>query len=145
MAINSNITDSASGLTATVTFGGALAVSPLKASLSFNETLAVDDTAVNIVPAMADNIFCITGIFLTGNKNIDATTAATVNIYTASSATAALSAAIETLLTVPVAKNTRRDLNPILLTTDIGEYINGETSDDDVIVTILGFYLKERE
>ena len=61
MTINSLITDSKTGKTAKVVMGGAIAVTDLHPSLSFNALLGVDDTPVNIVPAKADHVFCMTG------------------------------------------------------------------------------------
>jgi hypothetical protein len=140
--IASHITDSSTGRTVKVTQGGGLAIAPLHPSVSFNATLGTDDTAVNIVPARADHVFCMTGLWLTGNKNIDQTTAATVAIYVADAADTAKAAALSTLFEVPVAKNSVRDRNPILVEAPAGKWINGETTDDDVIVNVTGYYLK---
>lgn len=35
------------------------------------------------------------------------------------------------------------NITGILLNSSIGKFINGKTSDDDVLVTILGYYVKE--
>lgn len=142
MSLDVRIVDGATGRPAKITLGGALVVGPLHTSLSFNATLGVDDVVVNIVPAKADHTFCITGLLLTGNKNIDTTTAATVTIYTADSETTVASSALTTLVALPVAKNSRRDILPILVETEEGKWINGVTSDDDVFVTMLGYYLR---
>jgi hypothetical protein len=142
MPIDAYITDPATGERVKRVMGGALAVAPIHPSLAFNATLGTDDTAVNIIPAKADHVFCMTGLFLTSNKNVDPNTAATVTIYTADAADTAKASALQTLFSVPVSKNSTRDYNPILVEAAEGKWINGETSDDDVFVTVIGYYLK---
>jgi hypothetical protein len=145
MGINSIISDGKDGRTVRVVGGNALAVNPPHPSISFNATLDVDDTAVNIVPAKADNRFFLTGVILVGNKNISATVDATVNIYTAVAADTAVGALTTSLFTLPVARSGSIILTPILVETAEGEFINGETSDDDVLVTLLGYYIKNED
>lgn len=134
------IIDTKTGRSAKVTSSRGLAVSPPQASLAYNATLEVDDIVANIVPGKGGEIFCITGIVLTGNKNISTTVDAVVDIYEANSPTSAT--VITTLLTIPVARSSQTVLTSILLETSEGSYINGKTSDDDVLVTILGFYIE---
>ena len=86
----------------------------------------------------------MTALLLTANKNVDQTTAATVTVFTADAADTALANALTILFTMPVARNSTRDILPILVETEEGKYINSVTSDDDIFVTILGYYLKER-
>lgn len=140
MAINNHITDPSTELKAKVRQGGALITGPIKPSLPFNATLGLNDVPVNIVPAKVGHVFHITDILLDGNKNIDATTAATVSIYTAVNDTT--STAITTLLTGLVPKNTSKTLTGIFLEAEKGRRINAVTSDDDVVVNILGYYLE---
>jgi len=140
MSLDVRIVDPRNGKVATVARSGALAVGPSHTSLPFNAELAIDDTPVNIVPAVADTSFCITGIILTGNKNISATVDATVVIYVADDE---VTATVRTeVLTIPVGKSSQIVINPILVEIEEGKWINGTTSDDDVFVTILGYYVK---
>ena len=141
MPIESYITDSKNGKTVRIVGGDALAVNPPHPSLPFNGTLGTDDVTVNIVPAKADHVFCITAIFMTSNKNVDANTAATVTIFTGDSETTTAANALTTILSVPLPKNDQRDYNPILVEAEEGKWVNAVTSDDDVFVTILGYYL----
>lgn len=143
MSIESYITDPRTGRAVKVGLGDSLAVGPASPSEPFNATLGTDDVVVNVVPAKAGHSFCITGIFLTSNKNVDPNTAATVIIYTADSETTAAVDAISTILSAPIPKNDQRDYNPILIAGAPGKWINAVTSDDDVFVTILGFYVFE--
>lgn len=142
MSVDSRIVDPKTGRVAMVNMGGVLAVGPSHTSLSFNATLGTDDTAVNIVPAKADHVFCMTGLLLTANQNVSNTTSATVRIYTADAADTAVGSALTTLFTIPLGRNDTRDITGILVEASEGKWINGETSDDDIFVTVLGYYLK---
>jgi len=136
------ITDPSNGGQVRLVTGGAVPVAPVHPSLSFNATLGTDDTAVNIVAAKANHVFCMTGILLTANQNVSNTVNATVTIYTADSETTAKASAITTLFELSIGRNDIRDITPVLVEAEKGKWINGETTDDDVIVTILGYYLK---
>ena len=144
MAIASIITDEGSGHTVKVSHGGALAVSPIAPSEAFNATLGVDDTPVNIVPAKAGHTFCTTSLLLTANQNVSNTVSAIASIYVGNAADTALGSADRTLFAIPIGRNDTRDITGILIESASGKWINGETTDDDVFVTILGFYLKEK-
>ncbi len=137
-----HITDSAKGYSAKVDRGGALAVGPSRVSVTFNATLGTDNTAVNVVPAKADHVFQITGILLTANSNVSNVTSATVTIYTADTETTAKGSALTTLFIIPVVRDDKRDITGILAEAEVGKWINAETTDDDVFVTILGYYIK---
>jgi hypothetical protein len=142
MAITSIVADERTGQTVQVVRGNALAVSQPHPSLSFNAELAEDDTVVNLVPAKADHVFCLTGLLLTGNRNISTTVDASVEIYTADSETTAAANALVSLFVIPVAQSSSRDTTGILVEAAEGKWINAVTSDDDVFVTALGYYLK---
>lgn len=142
MPIESHITDPRTGRVVRTVGGDALAVNPPHPSLSFNATLGTDDTPVNIVPAVAQHVFCITGFLLTANQNVSNTTNATVTLYTADAENTAKGSALTTLFEISIGRNDIRDVTPILVESEEGKWINGETTDDDVIVTILGYYIK---
>ena len=143
MSIDSIITDPRTGRQALLTDGGALAVSPVRPSVTFNATLGTDDTAVNIVPAKADHVFFMTGLSLTANQNVSNTVSATVSIYVGGAEDTAVGSALTTLVAIPLGRNDTRDIFPIFVQSPPGKWINGETSDDDIFVTIFGYYLKE--
>lgn len=143
MGIKTRIVDAKTEREAKVTMGGALAVAPVHPSLSFNATLGTDDVAVNVVPAKADHKFYMTGMLLTANQNVSNTVSATVTIYSADAEDTAKGSALTTLFAVPLQRNDTRDITGILVEAEEGKWINGETTDDDVFVTILGYYIKE--
>jgi hypothetical protein len=140
MPIDSYILDPGTSRKAKVGIDRRLAVGPADFSSAYNATLGVDDTVVNIVPAQADHRFIITGITLTGNRNISTTTDATVDIYEATSETSGT--AEVNILTIPVARSTSINLPGLFLGCGEAVWINGKTSDDDVLVTIFGYYVK---
>lgn len=142
MSIDARIIDTETGKHVRVVGGNALAVNPPYPSLSFNATLGTDDTVVNVVPAKADYVFCLTALLFTGNKNINTNVDATVQVYIGASETTTAANADRALITVPVAQSSSRDITGILLETTEGKWINAVTSDDDVFVTALGYYIK---
>lgn len=142
MSIDSHITDPRNEKKARIVGGDALAVNPPYPSQSFNATLGTDSTPVNIVPAKANHVFYMTGFLLTANQNVSNTVNATVSIYTADAENTAAGSALTTLFSISIGRNDTRDITGILVEAEEGKWINGETTDDDVIVTILGYYLK---
>ena len=139
MSTPSNLIDSTTGFTARIDKSGYLAVGPAMPSMAFNATLGVDDTPVQIVPAKGSKSFYVTSIILTGNKNISTTVDAVVDIYT--SQTTASATIATSLLSIPIGRSAQTVITGILIETEAGYFINGKTSDDDVLVTILGYYV----
>ena len=139
MSLPVSIIDTDTGITARTTKGGSLAVGPISPSDTFNATLGVDNTPVEIVPARGKESFCITGIIMTGNKNIATGTDAVVTIYEATHADTATS--VNDLFIIPIARSSQSIITDILIEGMVGHVIMGKTTDDDVLVTILGFYL----
>ncbi len=133
------ITDPETGIEAKVGLGNALAVGPADVSMTYNATLGVNNTPVEIVPPQAGKTFCVTGIILTGNKSISTSVDASVTIFEADPSNTALS--INDLFLIPIARSSQSVVTNILLETRESAYIMGKTTDDDVFVTILGFYL----
>jgi hypothetical protein len=140
MSLEVVIIDPASGRTAEVSATGSLNIAPADASKTYNALLDVDDTPVEIVAGKADNTFYITGIVLTGNKNISTGTDAVVDIYEALAGD--LTTATTTLMTMPVARSAQTVITNTLISVSPGHFIMGKTSDDDVFVTIFGFYVE---
>lgn len=138
MSIKTYIIDPRSSKKASVSGGGYLAVGPFHPSESFNAELGEPDVPVNILPAKTNTIFTITGIVLTGNKQVDNVVDATVTIYEATGATSAVQSKV--LLEVPVARSGNLTMTALHLDASESVYINGVTDDDDIFVTILGYY-----
>lgn len=134
------LVDSASGLTGKITKGNALAVGPAFPSKAYNATLGTDDVPVEIVKAKSAKVFYITGIILTGNKNISGTVDAVVELFEATADDQTVSQ--NDILVIPVGKSAQTVITGLVLEVDEGRFIMAKTSDDDVLVTILGYYVE---
>jgi len=140
MGMPTNITDQRTGETAKVILGNALAVGPPSPSDTFNATLDLDDVPVEIVSGEAGQGFCLTGIILTGNKNIDQNVDAIVTLYQATADD--LDTSLKDILVVPVSRSGQISLTGIYLEVPQGHFIMAETTDDDVFVTVFGWYME---
>lgn len=127
--------------TAGVTKSGELVVSPLHYDETVYNELAVDDTAYNFYAPKSGKQFVITGMLAYADKQVsDITNAAVVVYEAASSGTTAVS---KVLIQFELGQsqsipwpNTRILVNP-------GVYVNAKTTDDDVHMTLLGYYIEE--
>lgn len=139
VAIDTHIVDKSTGKSAKLLFDRALAVAPPELETTYNALLGVDDTPVEIVPPKANSYFCITSVILAGNKSIDPNTDALVTIYEASPTDTSTS--INDLFTVPVARSEHLVLSGLMIAATETSHIMGTTSDDDVYVVLIGFYV----
>ena len=132
------------GRRAVVTQYGELAVGQLHYSSSSSVSLDVVDTAYNlVVPRDQQDHVIVTGIALTANRLVGASDAS-IQVYT--SVVGPDSRTQETLLIqTELAKNDTLVLNPIAIEVPPGKWINAETNDDDVFVTLLYYYISEFE
>lgn len=129
---------------AVITQYGELAVGQLHYSSSSSANLDVVNTAYNLIPPrdQQDHII-ITGIALTANRNVG-TSDAGIQLYTTD--VGPDSRTQETLLIqTELAKNDTLVLNPIAIEVPPAKWVNAETNDDDVFVTLLYYYIKEFE
>ena len=140
MALRVVLTDPKTGNVVGTGIDKSLAVGPSRSSIAYNATLGTDDAVVEIVPGKGGHYFYITGLILTGNRGISTVTDAVVNIFSATADD--LTASLTTILDIPVAQSSQTVITSILLEVPIGHFIMGKTSDDDVLVTILGFYVE---
>jgi hypothetical protein len=134
-----NITGPGREQVAKIVTGNALAVGPPSPSDTFNATLDVDNVAVEVVPGLANQSFCVTGLLVTGNKSISTTVDAIVTIFQATADD--LTVSVKDMLVVPIARSSQTLATGILLEVPAGRFLMAKTTDDDVLVTILGFYV----
>jgi hypothetical protein len=130
-----------SGNAAYRVWGNAMAVLPPYPSKAYNATLDVNDTVYTIVKGRGSEAFHITSIILVGNKSISTSTDATITIFEALATD--LTVNLATILSVPVSQSGQLVLTGLTIEVEEGRFIMGKTSDDDVFVTILGYYLGE--
>ena len=129
------------GTEACVTKSGELVVSPLNyEQTKFNE-LAEDDTAYNFYVPESDKQFGITGMLVYGDKEVASATNATVVIYEASAPNTVT--VDKVLVQIEIGRNQGFPLFPLRILVSPGVYINAKTDDDDVHMTIMGFYINK--
>lgn len=125
---------------AKVTAKGQLVVGPIDFSEAFNATLGTAAAAVNVVPPLHGFNFIITSILLYANRNVGVNDA-TVTIFE-SSVGPTSSVPTKVIFTSEVPKQTSRDVQPLNLQVTESRWVNAVTDDDDVFVTIMGYYIE---
>jgi len=110
---------------------------------NFNETkaneLGTADAGVTFYLPLSGKQFIITGVYASGDRDISNTVDATVNVY---ESLAEDSATIEkSLLQFALARSTFQAYENLNLIVNSNRYITAKTSDDDVFMNILGFYI----
>lgn len=141
MSLRTRITDPITNRSATVKVDDALSVAPAKFSKAYNATMGVSNQIYNVVPLQHNCSFVITGIFVKANRQVSNTVDATVEIFEASSAESGT--VLNSLFTIPMVRGETFLFNPIYVKVENTSYINARTNDDDVYVTILGFYVED--
>lgn len=128
-----------SGKSAKVTSRGQLITAPIEYSSAYNATLDVAATAYNLVLPKAGKRFVITDLLMYANKNVDNVTEAAVVLYEASSEISTTVAA--EIVSTEMLRSATRDFIGLNLITSESVHINAKTSDDDVFVTLMGYYI----
>ncbi len=110
-------------------------------SLKYDEVVAltadVINTGYNFYLPKAHQQFVVTTILLTADSNVTGSTL--IDIYEAS---AVDSITIDkSILHVEILKNGSRDIIGLNLLIAEGKYLNVKVDDDDVFVTIMGYYV----
>ena len=104
----------------------------------FNE-LATINTAYNFYGPKGREQFVISGFLLYGDKQVNASTNATVIIYEASETDSTTTDRI--LVQVEVGQNQSIPFPNIRILCNKGTYINAKTDDDDIHMTLFGHYV----
>lgn len=137
--ISVNLTGGSSKHKVKVTSSGELVVSPLSYDdTSFNE-LAEIDTAYNFYEPSPGKQFVITAILAYGDKQVSNVTNATVIIYEASTIDTIVVDKI--LLQFEIGQNQSIPVSALRTLVSLGKWINAKTDDDDVHMTIMGYYI----
>ena len=105
---------------------------------TFNE-LDIINTAYNFFTPKGREQFVITGFLIYGDKQVAASTNATIIIYEASQKDSITTDRI--LVQVEVGQNQSIPFPSIRILCNKGVYINAKTDDDDVHMTIFGHYV----
>lgn len=100
-------------------------------------------TAYNLAVPKNEFSFIITGIIINADKNVSATNGSNIRIYEATTDTSISDTKL--LFTLNLLKNDSEVITSILIKTTEGRYINADTDDATVNITLLGYYLKNDE
>ena len=119
-----------------VTPNGELAVNSLTYSEPHYVELGVDAQIYNVVDAKTQKRFIIVGVLIGADRNV--TTDCSVHIYEATTVDGTTE---RDILTIDLNKGEHTYLNLINLSTREARYINATTDDDDVDLTIFGYYV----
>ena len=118
---------------------GALIVAPSSYDESkFNE-LAEDDTAYNFFLPKAGEQFVITGFIATADQQVASNADANVVIYEATSPTSTTE--VKNLIQFAITQKTSVTAFPLNILVNEGVYLNAKTDDDDIHMTITGYYI----
>ena len=101
--------------------------------------LAVDDTAYNFYGPRVGFKFIITGMLAFADKQVGVANA-TVVVYEATSPTDLVVARV--LLPLEIPSQSHVPVPPLNIAVNPGVYINAKTDDDDVHMTIMGYFIK---
>lgn len=124
---------------ATVSYRGELIVGPLSYSDTKFVELATANTAYNFYTAKVGKKFLITGIVAKADKQVSSTVDADVVVYE-SSASDSLTVD-KVLFQAAMVQGDQVVLLPLNILTNEAVYINSKTTDDDVHMTIMGYYV----
>jgi hypothetical protein len=131
-----NLCDPLTGDKARVSINGEVATGALKYSEPYYVELEVDNQIYNVVPAKTGQRFIITGILIGADRNV--TTDCTVHVYEAVSD---IGTTEKDILKIDLNKGEHTYLNLINVATQVTRWINATTDDDDVDVTVFGYYV----
>ena len=116
---------------------GALKTVPEKPSTAKAQNMDLVNTAYNFVIPMAGQQFFITGFIVSTDKDVGVNGSAVI-IYEASSLTS--TTADKVIFEIPMLKNEQFGLAGLMVEVTEGKWVNAKHDDDDVFVTILGYY-----
>ena len=135
------ISGGGAGAFAVVTPSGELVVAPLHYDeTEFNE-LAVDDTAYNFYGPKANQQFVLTGLLAYGDKQVASATNATVIVYEATSSDT--TTVDKVLLQFEIGQNQSLPLPGLHILVNPGVWVNAKTDDDDVHMTLMGYFISK--
>ena len=126
------------GDTAKVTRQGAVKIIPNEFSKP-NKQSMTDANAVSFWPPRAGEKFIVTGVIVNTDRNIGVN-GALIDIYEAVSASTTDIA--ESIISIDQAKSVTSALLPLFSEVTEGRWVNGKTDDNNVHVTVFGYYVK---
>ena len=127
--------------TASVSEIGELAVGPIEYSQTKFVELGTVDTAFNFFPPLPGSQFVINGVIATGDLQISANAVAEVIVY--EGASAETTTVDNIIIQFVITRLQSVSYLPLNILVTKGKFVNAKTDDDDVHMTILGYYIPE--
>lgn len=134
--IDIRVCDDDQGHLAKVTPNGELVTGALSYSEPYYVELGVDNQIYNAVPAKVGKRFIIVGMLIGADRNV--TTDCSVHVYESLSA---VGTSDKDILIIDLNKGQHTYLNLINVATQSTRWINATTDDDDVDLTVFGYYV----
>ena len=128
-----------SGTLAKVTASNELASAPVDYDQTQFVELAVDNTAYNFYGPLPEKQFIITGIRAKADRQVDNVTDADVVVYEASSIDTTI--VDKVLHQEAMVRGESFTLIGLHIKVSAGKWINAKTTDDDIHMTIMGYYV----
>jgi len=135
--ITAVLQDSATSNQAAITKNGELIVAPLSNNQSAHWKIDTINTAYNYAVPMTGKKMLLQNILVYANKNVGVNDA-TITVYT-STAINSLTA-VSTVLEIELPKYASRDITGLNLELPEGVFLNAKTDDNDVYLTMMGYY-----
>ncbi len=141
MATPVRIKYGSTGTEAKVTPLGQLVVAALAYDDTAFKELAEPDTAYNFYKSRSGRQFVITGIRAKADRQVSTTVDADVVIYEATSESTTV--VDKVLHQEALVRGESITLLPMNVLVTAGKYVNAKTTDDDIHMTIMGYYVPE--
>jgi hypothetical protein len=117
---------------------GQLVTGPIAYNKPYQATLGTAGTPVEIVGPEPKKRFVVDSILMYANRNVGAT----VTIYESQDGPAS-STQTNVVLDTEIPQKTARDLVGLNMLCEAGHWLNAETDDDDVFITVMGYYVDD--
>ncbi len=122
-----------------VTPSGELVVGPLSYDETVFNELDTVDVGVNFYEPLPGKQFVMTGVLFRADKQVSSTVDATVVVYEAGdTATATVD---KVLIQFAVVQGDIINATSLNLLVGVGKFVNAKTDDDDIHMTIMGYYI----
>jgi hypothetical protein len=126
---------------ACVTTNGQLITAPYAYDDVMSIELATANTGYSFFDPKHGKQFVITGFYLKADKQVSSTVEADVVIYESDNEND--TTVDKALFSVSVLQFDQISLSPLNLLVNVGKFVNAKTTDDDIHMTIFGYYIPE--
>lgn len=144
MSVGIRIVDASGSSTGvTVTTSGELVVGPISYDQTKHVELAEPNTPYTFYPPLPGEQFVITGLTYSADAQVSPVDTALIEIYEASAPDTLV---VDKELHVDeMVRGDRIPIFPLRVLVSVGKHVNAKTTDDDIHMTITGYYIKAIE